>query len=86
MRVLLLLVLCLPALAGSSMTIRNSSNSTVGKIESNGTIRNSSNSTLGRIESDGTIRVGGNVWGSAQGGDPHKVAAVLYFFSSDFLK
>ena len=45
---------------GYAQTIRNSSNSTVGKIESDGTIRNSSNSYIGKIESNGDIRDSSN--------------------------
>jgi hypothetical protein len=44
----------------SAQTLRNSSNSTIGSISSDGTVRNSSNSTIGKIESDGTIRNSSN--------------------------
>jgi hypothetical protein len=43
-----------------AVTIRNSSGSTVGSVESDGTIRNSSNSSVGKIENDGTVRNGSN--------------------------
>lgn len=43
-------------------TLRNSSNSSIGRIDSDGkTIRNSSNSSVGRVDSDGkTIRNSSN--------------------------
>ena len=43
-----------------SVTIRNSSNSTVGSVDSDGTIRNSSNSSVGKIDKDGTVRNSSN--------------------------
>ncbi|HEX5061862.1 MAG TPA: hypothetical protein VFV99_20985 [Kofleriaceae bacterium] len=43
-----------------AVTIRNSSNSSIGSVDSDGTIRNSSNSSVGKIEKDGTIRDGSN--------------------------
>lgn len=43
-----------------SVTIRNSSNSSVGSVDSDGTIRNSSNSSVGKIDKDGTIRNSSN--------------------------
>ena len=57
---LLLFMAATVAQDGYAQTIRNSSNSTVGKIESDGTIRNSSNSYIGKIESDGTVRNSSN--------------------------
>lgn len=44
----------------ASVTIRNASNSTVGRVESDGTVRDASNSSAGRIEADGTVRNSSN--------------------------
>ena len=43
-----------------AITIRDGSNRTVGRVDSDGTIRNASNSAVGRVEQDGTIRNGAN--------------------------
>jgi hypothetical protein len=52
-----------------SVTIRNSSNSTVGSVDSDGTIRNSSNSSVGKVDGySSSLR--------------HMVAAVLFFGGS----
>lgn len=70
--VLLMVFVCGTAAADieiGAVTIRNSSNSSVGRIESDGTIRNSSNSSVGKIE----------------GYSPrlrHMVAAALFFGGS----
>jgi len=59
----------------------------VGRVESDGTLRKSG-SMVGRIESDGTIRHNGSYWGKAEGCSDfegaRKVAAVLFFWTSDF--
>lgn len=52
---LLLFVVCLSS-AGFAQTIRDRSNSYIGKIESDGTIRDRNNSYCGKFWSDGTIR------------------------------
>ena len=52
------LILVLPALAWSSMTVRNGSGSSIGGVDGDGTIRNSSGSSVGRVDSDGTLRNG----------------------------
>ena len=61
-RIILTLValLAFSVMPVSAQTFRNSMNSTVGKIDSDGTIRNSMNSKIGKIESDGTIRNSNN--------------------------
>lgn len=51
-KLLLLLALGLTTLSMNAQDLRNSSNSFIGKIESDGTVRNSSNSTVGKIEKD----------------------------------
>ena len=43
-----------------AVTIRNSSNSSIGSVDSDGTIRSSSNSSVGKIEKGGTIRDSSN--------------------------
>ena len=42
--------------AWSSITVRDSSRSTIGYIDSDGTLRDGSRSTIGYVESDGTVR------------------------------
>lgn len=54
----LLMVLCVGLC--SAQTIRNTNNSVVAKIESDGTIRNSNNSVIARINSNGDIRDSNN--------------------------
>ena len=51
-----IMVLFVPNIEMSAQTVRNSSYSSIGHIDSDGTIRNSSYSTIGHIDSDGTIR------------------------------
>jgi hypothetical protein len=52
-----------------SVTIRNASNSSIGKIDSDGTIRNASNSAVGKVDGySSSLR--------------HMVAAVLFFGGS----
>ena len=69
-----------------AITIRDGSNRTVGRVDSDGTIRNASNSAIGKVESDGTIRNGSNsAVGKVEGYAPrlrHLVAAVLFFGGS----
>ena len=48
------------AYVGNAQTIRNTNNSVVAKIDTDGTIRNSNNSVIGRINSNGDIRDGNN--------------------------
>ena len=63
MRRKLFLVMVLSAflsVGATAQTVRNASNATIGKIESNGTVRNSSNAMIGRIESNGTVRNSSN--------------------------
>ena len=57
---LLLFMAVSVAQVGYAQTIRNSSNSMIAKIESDGTVRNSSNSYIGKIYSDGDIRDSSN--------------------------
>ena len=59
-KLLLLLALGMTTLSMNAQDLRNSSNSYIGKIESDGTVRNSSNSCIGKIERDGTIRNSSN--------------------------
>ena len=71
------------AQVGYAQTIRNSSNSMMAKIESDGTVRNRSNSYLGRVYSDGTVRNSSNsVIGYAK--DVPMQYAALYFFFNFF--
>ena len=56
---LIAMTLCLGA-TGYAQDLRNSSNSFIGKIESDGTVRNSSNSYIGKISSSGDIRNSSN--------------------------
>ena len=56
---ILIMMLCLAPMS-FAQDLRNSSNSYIGKIESDGTVRNSSNSYVGKICSDGTIRNSSN--------------------------
>lgn len=58
LRVFLLAIVLIMASGATAQTIRNSSGSSCGQIESNGTIRNSSGSSIGKIDSDGTVRNG----------------------------
>ena len=58
LRVFLLAIVLIMASGATAQTIRNSSGSSCGQIESNGTIRNSSGSSIGKVESDGTVRNG----------------------------
>jgi len=86
----LLILLALAGVAGAieigAVTIRGSSGSSIGRVDSDGTIRNDSGSSVGRIEKDGTIRNGsGSSVGKADGYSPrlrHLVAAVLFFGGS----
>ena len=50
------LMTIVPNIEMSAQTIRNSSYTMIGQIDSDGTIRNSSYSMIGRIDRDGTIR------------------------------
>jgi len=50
------LLVVLPAVAWSSLTVRNSSGSTIGRVDGDGTVRNSSGSTIGRVDDDGDLR------------------------------
>ena len=54
----LLMVLCVSICSGQ--TIRNTNNSVVAKIDTDGTIRNSNNSVIARINSNGEIRDSNN--------------------------
>ena len=83
-KLLLLLTLGLTTLSMNAQDLRNSSNSFIGKIESDGTVRNSSNSTVGKIEKDGTIRNSSNSAIGYAKGVPVKYAALFFFF--DFFK
>ena len=66
-KLLLLLALGMTTLSMNAQDLRNSSNSYIGKIESDGTVRNSSNSCIGKIERDGTIRNSSNASNSSIG-------------------
>jgi hypothetical protein len=59
-KLILLLALGLVSCMVNAQDLRSSSNSFVGKIESDGTIRNGSNSSIGKVESDGTVRKNGS--------------------------
>ena len=60
--------------------MRNSNNSTLGTIQSDGTVRNSNNSVLGRVCADGTVRNSNNsVIGYAKD-VPVRYAALYFFF------
>ena len=64
----------------SAQTLRNTSGSSIGKVESDGTVRNASGSRIGRIERDGTIRnSSGSSIGKAESVDP-RAAAIVFFF------
>ena len=52
------------AYQGCSLTVRNGSGSSVGRIDSDGTFRNGSGSSVGRFEEGGTVR---NASGSSIG-------------------
>ena len=78
---LLLFMAATVAQDGYAQTIRNSSNSTVGKIESDGTIRNSSNSYMGKVEQDGTVRNSSNSTIGYARGVPMRYAALYFFFN-----
>ena len=56
LRVFLMAIALMMASGVMAQTVRNSSGSSCGQIESNGTIRNSSGSSVGKFDSDGTIR------------------------------
>ena len=69
------------ATGGMAQTVRNSSGSSCGQIESNGTIRNSSGSSVGRFDSDGTVRnSSGSSIGKAEGIRRDWAAAYFFFF------
>ena len=74
------------AIEFGAVTIRNSSGSSIGRVDGDGTIRNSSGSSVGRIDGDGTIRNGsGSSVGRVDGYSPglrHMVTAVLFFGGS----
>ena len=50
----------------SAQTIRNSSGSSIGTIESNGTVRNASGSSFAQFDSDGTVRKNGSSIGKIE--------------------
>ena len=78
--VLALFLFLAVAQVGYAQTIRNSSNSMIAKIESDGTVRNSSNSYVGKIDKDGTVRNSSNsVIGNAKD-VPMQYAAIYFFF------
>lgn len=54
--IIALLIFLVPSFEMSAQTVRNSSYSSIGQIDSDGTVRNSSYSMVGKIDSDGTIR------------------------------
>ena len=54
--ILATIVLFVPNTETFAQTVRNSSYSCIGKIDSDGTVRNSSYSMIGKIDSDGIIR------------------------------
>lgn len=77
----LMMMLVCPGMVVEAQTIRNSNNSTLATVGSDGTIRNSSNSVIARISSNGDIRDSNNhTIGYAQG-VPIKYAAVYFFFN-----
>ena len=63
-----------------AQTIRNSSNSMIARIESDGTVRNSSNSYVGRVDSDGTVRNSSNSTIGYAKDVPMRYAALYFFF------
>ena len=83
-KLLLLLALGLTTLSMNAQDLRNSNNSQIGKIESDGTVRNSSNSTIGKVCSDGTVRNSSNSTIGYAKGVPVRYAALFFFF--DFFK
>ena len=59
-RVLLLVLLTCLTMGVSAQTLRNASNSYIGRIDDDGTVRNSSNMYIGKMGSDGTVRNSSN--------------------------
>lgn len=68
------------SVGATAQTVRNASNATIGKIESNGTVRNGSNAMIGRVESDGTVRNSSNATIGYARGIKKEWAAVFFFF------
>ena len=58
--ILFAVLLSLVTLTAGAQDLKNSNNSTIGKIESDGTVRNGNNSAIGKVESDGMVRNGNN--------------------------
>lgn len=54
--------ICCLSVTGQAQAIRNSNNSAIATIESDGTVRNGNNSYHGKIERDGTIRGSNNAY------------------------
>ena len=67
-------------LTAGAQELRSSSNSYLGKVESDGTVRNSSNSYIGKVESDGTVRNRSNSNIGKANGVPRQWAAAIFFF------
>ena len=84
MKKILILAFLGLSLVLSAQTLRNSSNSSIGSISSDGTVRNSSNSTIGKIESDGTVRNSSNSSIGKAEGVKRSWAAAYFFF--DYFK
>ena len=76
---LIAMTMCLGA-TGYAQDLRNSSNSYIGKIESDGTVRDRSNSYLGKIENDGTVRDKSNRSIGKADGIERRYAALFFFF------
>ena len=78
--VILVVLLAVGYLATGAQTVRNSSNSTVGYVRSDGRVENSSHSCIGYIRSDGRV---GNSSHSCIGyveGVSREWAAAFFFF------
>lgn len=61
----------------TAQTLRNSSGSQIGKIESDGTVRDGKSNRLGKIESDGAVRNDkGNSIGKADGSTRQRIGAI----------
>ena len=79
--ILFAVLLSLVTLTAGAQDLKNSNNSTIGKIESDGTVRDRSNSYLGKIESDGTVRDKSNRSIGKADGIERRYAALYFFFS-----
>ena len=79
--ILFAVLLSLVTLTAGAQDLKNSNNSTIGKIESDGTVRNGNNAAIGKIEKDGTVRNGNNSTIGYAKDVPKAKAAVFFFFN-----